>query len=185
MELRRRSSTHPATRWRKIDPMIVRFISRLFAMPPRFPHRQMLLCVLLLALSGAGLRGAPPVARPNIVVILVADLRWEEMGCAGHPVVKTPHIDRIAREGARFTNSIFRPCSSKAGLSRATSSGVTKASSATPSAAAIGNTPASRARRCSSTCDDLAEATNLAAQHPGKLRELQEAHAAVVETLPK
>jgi N-acetylglucosamine-6-sulfatase len=43
--------------------------------------------------------------RPNIVVVVVDDLRWDELGVAGHPFVKTPHIDRIAREGARFTNA--------------------------------------------------------------------------------
>ena len=44
-------------------------------------------------------------ARPNIVVVVVDDLRWDELGVAGHPFVKTPHIDRIAREGARFANA--------------------------------------------------------------------------------
>lgn len=43
--------------------------------------------------------------RPNIVVVLVDDLRWDEIGCAGHPFVRTPNIDRIAREGARFRNA--------------------------------------------------------------------------------
>jgi N-acetylglucosamine-6-sulfatase len=43
--------------------------------------------------------------RPNIVVVLVDDLRWDEIGCAGHPFVRTPHIDRIAYEGARFRNA--------------------------------------------------------------------------------
>src|SRR4051794_32132300 len=33
---------------------------------------------------------------PNIVIILMDDLRWDELGCVGHPFVKTPHIDRIA-----------------------------------------------------------------------------------------
>src|SRR5437667_320873 len=43
--------------------------------------------------------------RPNILFILMDDLRWDELGCVGHPFVKTPHIDRIAREGARFRNA--------------------------------------------------------------------------------
>ncbi len=43
--------------------------------------------------------------RPNIVVILVDDLRWDELACAGHPFVRTPGIDRIAHEGARFRNA--------------------------------------------------------------------------------
>ena len=43
--------------------------------------------------------------RPNVLVILVDDLRWDEIACAGHPFVRTPGIDRIAREGARFRNA--------------------------------------------------------------------------------
>lgn len=43
--------------------------------------------------------------RPNVVFILLDDVRADELGCTGHPFAKTPHIDRIAREGARFTNA--------------------------------------------------------------------------------
>ena len=43
--------------------------------------------------------------RPNIVVVLVDDLRWDDIGCAGHPFVRTPNIDRLANEGARFRNA--------------------------------------------------------------------------------
>ena len=42
--------------------------------------------------------------RPNIVFIFTDDQRWDEMSCAGHPFLKTPHIDRLAAEGARFAN---------------------------------------------------------------------------------
>lgn len=44
-------------------------------------------------------------SRPNIVFVLIDDLRWDDLGCMGHPFVKTPHIDRIAREGALFRNA--------------------------------------------------------------------------------
>src|SRR4051794_6327752 len=43
-------------------------------------------------------------ARPNIVFVLVDDLRWDTLGCMGHPFAKTPNIDRIAKEGALFKN---------------------------------------------------------------------------------
>ena len=39
--------------------------------------------------------------RPNIVIITMDQLRWDALGCAGNPVVQTPNIDRLAREGAR------------------------------------------------------------------------------------
>lgn len=43
-------------------------------------------------------------AHPNIIFILVDDQRWDALGCMGHPFVKYPNIDRIADEGAKFTN---------------------------------------------------------------------------------
>jgi len=46
-----------------------------------------------------------PERRPNIIVIVVDDLRWDELGVAGHPFLETPHIDGLAREGAFFTNA--------------------------------------------------------------------------------
>jgi len=50
-------------------------------------------------------RGGEVLQRPNIVVVLVDDLRWDELGCSGHPFVRTPNIDRIASEGVRFRNA--------------------------------------------------------------------------------
>ena len=50
--------------------------------------------------------GMPALAaEPNVIVILVDDLRWDEIGVAGHPYVETPHIDRLATEGAYFRNA--------------------------------------------------------------------------------
>ena len=43
--------------------------------------------------------------RPNIIVVLVDDMRWDEIGVAGHPYVQTPNIDRIAQEGVQFINA--------------------------------------------------------------------------------
>jgi hypothetical protein len=37
--------------------------------------------------------------KPNFLVILIDDLRYDEFGAGGHPYMKTPHIDRLAREG--------------------------------------------------------------------------------------
>jgi N-acetylglucosamine-6-sulfatase len=40
--------------------------------------------------------------KPNLLVILIDDLRHDEFGAGGHPYMRTPHIDRIAHEGALF-----------------------------------------------------------------------------------
>ncbi len=58
----------------------------------------------LLPLAQAPLAAAA-AKRPNIVFILVDDLRWDALGFAGHPFAKTPNIDRLAGSGARFSNA--------------------------------------------------------------------------------
>ena len=52
--------------------------------------------------------------KPNFLVILIDDLRFDEFGAGGHPFMKTPHIDRLAHEGGLFerafhTTSICSP----------------------------------------------------------------------------
>lgn len=64
-----------------------------------------LLWMVILLSPGSRSHAASDGSPPNIVVILVDDLRWDDIGCAGHPFVRTPNIDRIAREGARFRNA--------------------------------------------------------------------------------
>lgn len=43
--------------------------------------------------------------RPNIVLILVDDLGWRDLGCYGSAFYETPHIDRLAAQGVRFTGA--------------------------------------------------------------------------------
>jgi len=40
----------------------------------------------------------------NVVFILVDDLGWRDLGCYGHKIHETPHIDKLARDGMRFTD---------------------------------------------------------------------------------
>lgn len=44
-------------------------------------------------------------ARPNILIIYPDQMRYDAMGCAGNPVIRTAHIDRLAAEGVQFTEA--------------------------------------------------------------------------------
>ena len=43
--------------------------------------------------------------KPNLIVVLIDDLRFDESSASGHPYMKTPNIDRLAHEGAMFENA--------------------------------------------------------------------------------
>jgi arylsulfatase A-like enzyme len=62
------------------------------------------LCCGILALSEVVTAARSLAAeKPNIVFILADDLGWAETGCYGQTKIPTPHIDRLAAEGMRFT----------------------------------------------------------------------------------
>src|SRR6186997_899001 len=69
-------------------------VSKRLAMARRFT---ILAAVLLFA--------APVKAStPNVLFILTDDQRFDLLGCAGHPILKTPNIDKLAGQGVRFRN---------------------------------------------------------------------------------
>lgn len=43
--------------------------------------------------------------KPNFIVFLADDLGWGDLGCYGHPKIKTPNLDKLATEGVRFTQA--------------------------------------------------------------------------------
>ncbi len=54
--------------------------------------------------SAAGPGPAERRRRPNIIFILADDLGYGDLGCYGQKVIRTPHLDRMATEGVRFTD---------------------------------------------------------------------------------
>ena len=67
---------------------------------PRAWSRALLSALLTLAAVAAL---AQPAVRPNIVFILADDLGYGDLGAYGQKIIQTPHIDRLAAEGLRFT----------------------------------------------------------------------------------
>lgn len=61
-----------------------------------------IVCVLVFCCSSTLLKAAD---RPNIIFFLSDDQRADFLSCAGHPIVKTPHVDALAKEGVRFENA--------------------------------------------------------------------------------
>jgi arylsulfatase A-like enzyme len=59
-----------------------------------------LLALLLIVLTSF----APAADKPNFVIILADDLGYGDLGCYGHPSIRTPNLDRMAAEGVRFTD---------------------------------------------------------------------------------
>lgn len=65
------------------------------------PYPPLVMTRLLLALAALTLP-LPAAEKPNILFIFADDWGWGDLGCHGHPYVKTPHIDRLAAEGTDF-----------------------------------------------------------------------------------
>jgi arylsulfatase A-like enzyme len=76
----------------------------------QFTQAQLPVAILALLTIVAPLRPGEPQRQgliprlPNIVFIMADDLGYGDLGCYGQKVLKTPNIDRLAREGTRFTN---------------------------------------------------------------------------------
>jgi hypothetical protein len=73
----------------------------------RCPHRQVVVIVLALMTMtafGQNRTSVPRQPRPNILLIVADDLGYADIGVYGSKDIRTPNIDRIARDGVRFTS---------------------------------------------------------------------------------
>lgn len=59
---------------------------------------------LVIGLSFTAFSHSSLAARPNLIWIMADDLGYGDIGCYGQKVIRTPHIDRMAAEGMRFTH---------------------------------------------------------------------------------
>ena len=42
----------------------------------------------------------------NVLFVMCDQLRWDHLGCTGHPFLKTPNIDALAKRGVRFAQAL-------------------------------------------------------------------------------
>lgn len=70
------------------------------------PNLLKLLFMLAVSIQAVGVRAIAadsPARKPNFIFILADDLGYGDLGCYGQRKIRTPHIDRLAAEGVRFT----------------------------------------------------------------------------------
>ena len=65
----------------------------------------------MLLLGGCAVRGRAQADRPNFILLIADDMAWDDCGPYGNKAVRTPNIDRLAREGMCYDNA-FLTCSS-------------------------------------------------------------------------
>jgi uncharacterized sulfatase len=63
----------------------------------------------LVSVSFLAFRGQASAVQPNIVIILADDLGWADLACYGNQFNESPHLDRLASEGVRFTQFYAGP----------------------------------------------------------------------------
>jgi arylsulfatase A len=72
----------------------------------RFTRRGWLVIVSALTLGGpvAGPAGAQAKRPPNVIIVFADDMGYTDLGCFGAKHIKTPHLDRMAKQGVRLTS---------------------------------------------------------------------------------
>src|SRR4029078_1506262 len=83
------------------DPEVGADRERLLESQEREEMRFLLALLLLAPVAPA--QDKPP--RPNFVIMMCDDQRWDAMSIAGNTILKTPHLDRIRRERHVFRNA--------------------------------------------------------------------------------
>ena len=73
--------------------------------PTHLWRSALLVAVALVHLISLPVPLAAQSDRPNVLLVLCDDIRWNALSCMGHPHIKTPNIDQLADEGMLFQNT--------------------------------------------------------------------------------
>jgi arylsulfatase A-like enzyme len=68
-------------------------------------YRSLFVSAGVLAAASPGIHAADKPSKPNIIFILCDDMGYGDLGCYGQKYISTPHLDRMAQEGMRFTQA--------------------------------------------------------------------------------
>ena len=92
----------------------MKYVNTFYANVMRMVFAAVLLFAALIASAGSAVGAAE---RPNIIVVLVDDMGFSDIGCYGSEI-ETPHLDQLASEGLRFTQfyNSGRCCPTRASL---------------------------------------------------------------------
>src|SRR5262245_8015408 len=72
--------------------------------------RPALFAMILGGLFGAApVQAADPPKKPNVIIVLVDDMGWGDLGCYGSKDIRTPHADKLAAQGVRLTDFYAAP----------------------------------------------------------------------------
>src|SRR4051812_3246151 len=77
---------------------------------PRHARSVLVVGALCFACVGPVAHAVDQPVPPNFIVILADDLGWRDLGCYGNAFHETPHLDRLARHGMRFTQAYAACC---------------------------------------------------------------------------
>jgi len=68
-------------------------------------NKIIVLLVLLAIVGRSAFAGSRQTEKPNIIFVLTDDHNYQFLGCNGNDIIQTPQIDRLAKDGVRFTNA--------------------------------------------------------------------------------
>src|SRR4051812_23381316 len=102
--LRTRSRTFRSCAPSSVVSRRIKHSSRLHHLTEIMNLRTLVILLVAVPVAPASVRAQAPSSHPNVVLIITDDVGYGDFGAYGSPDVRTPNIDRLAREGVKLTD---------------------------------------------------------------------------------